>query len=374
MRRPDPHDRRICQVEITPDGPGPPRREPPPPDGVAGRPARRAPAPASWPASKRRSPSWTSWREPQPGARPGPGAARDPVQAPPPSDTFRSMRYRNFRLFFGGQLISQVGNWLTHDRPDAAGAPPHRQRLRRRAPRRLPVRSRCCSSAPGPASSPTGPTSASCCVIVQVVAMAQSFALAAWRSSASPPAARHLRGGVLAAASPRRFDNPARRAFVVEMVPPRRRPERRQPQQRHHDELPGLRPRPGRPAGGHRRLRLVLHARRSVLHRRHRRRCWMMQLGGAAAGTRDRARARARSGPGLRYARSQSRPVDPAGDDGRHRHARLQLPGRHAAVRAARTLGGGDGTFTLLYSVHQRRLAAGRTRHGSAGHRRGLDT
>src|SRR5579859_5687151 len=27
--------------------------------------------------------------------------------------TFRSMRVRNFRLFFFGQLISQVGNWLT---------------------------------------------------------------------------------------------------------------------------------------------------------------------------------------------------------------------------------------------------------------------
>ena len=28
-------------------------------------------------------------------------------------DTFRSMGVRNFRLFFTGQLISQVGNWLT---------------------------------------------------------------------------------------------------------------------------------------------------------------------------------------------------------------------------------------------------------------------
>src|SRR5258706_10718951 len=28
-------------------------------------------------------------------------------------DTFRSLRVRNFRLFFTGQLISQVGNWLT---------------------------------------------------------------------------------------------------------------------------------------------------------------------------------------------------------------------------------------------------------------------
>ncbi|MEP6625914.1 MAG: MFS transporter, partial [Acidimicrobiia bacterium] len=28
-------------------------------------------------------------------------------------ETFRSFHVRNFRLFFGGQLISQVGNWLT---------------------------------------------------------------------------------------------------------------------------------------------------------------------------------------------------------------------------------------------------------------------
>ena len=28
-------------------------------------------------------------------------------------ETFASFRVRNFRLFFGGQLISQVGNWLT---------------------------------------------------------------------------------------------------------------------------------------------------------------------------------------------------------------------------------------------------------------------
>ena len=28
-------------------------------------------------------------------------------------ETFASLRIRNFRLFFGGQLISQVGNWMT---------------------------------------------------------------------------------------------------------------------------------------------------------------------------------------------------------------------------------------------------------------------
>jgi len=29
------------------------------------------------------------------------------------ADTFRSMRHRNFRLFFGGQLISQTGTWMS---------------------------------------------------------------------------------------------------------------------------------------------------------------------------------------------------------------------------------------------------------------------
>ena len=28
-------------------------------------------------------------------------------------ETFVSLESRNFRLFFGGQLISQIGNWLT---------------------------------------------------------------------------------------------------------------------------------------------------------------------------------------------------------------------------------------------------------------------
>ena len=34
-------------------------------------------------------------------------------QSPTRVGTFESLRVRNFRLFFGGQLISQIGNWLT---------------------------------------------------------------------------------------------------------------------------------------------------------------------------------------------------------------------------------------------------------------------
>ena len=29
------------------------------------------------------------------------------------SEIFQSLQHRNFRLFFTGQLISQIGNWLT---------------------------------------------------------------------------------------------------------------------------------------------------------------------------------------------------------------------------------------------------------------------
>src|SRR5258706_7631029 len=34
-------------------------------------------------------------------------------ESPPRVTTFESLRVRNFRLFFSGQLISQIGNWLT---------------------------------------------------------------------------------------------------------------------------------------------------------------------------------------------------------------------------------------------------------------------
>ena len=89
------------------------------------------------------------------------------------------------------------------------------------------------------------------------------------------------------------FDNPARRAFVVEMVPETQRAERGQPQQRPDDQLPHRRARARRPAVRHRRLRLVLHGRRPLLHRGARR-LSMMRTDRAAPAARRRARARAR--------------------------------------------------------------------------------
>jgi len=131
--------------------------------------------------------------------------------------TFRSLRLRNFRLFFGGQLISQIGNWLTliaqallvlklTDSGIALGL------------------LAACQFGPvlflGAWAGLVADRSdkRKLLIIVQVFAMAQSFALAAIAFMHSPPVAAiyiiAIFGGVATA-----FDNPARRAFVVEMVP-----------------------------------------------------------------------------------------------------------------------------------------------------------
>lgn len=131
--------------------------------------------------------------------------------------TFRSLRIRNFRLFFAGQLISQVGNWMTLV-----------------AQSLLVLRLTDDGVALGAlAAAQFGPVlvlgawaglvadrsdKRRLLLIVQSVAMAQSFALAALAFMDRPPLpalyAVAAVGGVTMA-----FDNPARRAFVVEMVP-----------------------------------------------------------------------------------------------------------------------------------------------------------
>jgi len=132
-------------------------------------------------------------------------------------ETFRSMHVRNFRLFFGGQLISQVGNWLTlvaqtllvlhltHNGFDVGLLT-------------------ACQFAPvlflGAWAGLVADRSdkRKLLMIVQSLAMLQSFALAAVAFQPHPPVAAiyglALLGGFTVA-----FDNPARRAFVVEMVP-----------------------------------------------------------------------------------------------------------------------------------------------------------
>jgi MFS family permease len=133
------------------------------------------------------------------------------------ADTFRSLQLRSFRLFFTGQLISQVGNWLTliaqtllvlelTDSGVALGLLAAAQFgpvlvfgafaglvADRRDKRRL-------------------------LIVVQTVAMLQSFALAALAFQDHPPVwAIYLIASVGGLATA--FDNPARRSFVVELVP-----------------------------------------------------------------------------------------------------------------------------------------------------------
>ena len=132
-------------------------------------------------------------------------------------ETFRSLHIRNFRLFFVGQGISQIGNWLTlvaqsllvlklTDDGVAVGV------------------LTACQFAPvlllGAWAGLIADRSDKrrLLLVVQVFAMAQSFAMAALAFMGNPPVIGiyvvALFGGVAFA-----FDNPTRRAFVVEMVP-----------------------------------------------------------------------------------------------------------------------------------------------------------
>ena len=135
-------------------------------------------------------------------------------------DIFRSFDIRNFRLFFGGQLISQVGNWLTlvaqtllvlrlTDSGYALGALAVAQFgpvlligafaglvADRSDKRRL-------------------------LMIVQALAMVQSLCLAVLGFMAHPPLLAIYAVAVFSGIATA-FDNPARRSFVVEMVPEER--------------------------------------------------------------------------------------------------------------------------------------------------------
>ena len=133
------------------------------------------------------------------------------------NETFKSLRIRNFRLFFVGQSISQIGNWLTLI-----------------AQTLLVLKLTDSGVALGLlAAAQFGPVllfgafaglvadrsdKRKLLLIVQTFAMVQSFALAALAFQDHPPVwaiyVIAAFGGMATA-----FDNPARRSFVVEMVP-----------------------------------------------------------------------------------------------------------------------------------------------------------
>lgn len=132
-------------------------------------------------------------------------------------DTFRSLRVPNFRLFFGGQLISQVGNWLTlvaqtllvlelTDSGVALGF--------LAAAQFGPV------LLLGPFAGLVADRSDKrrLLLLVQAGAMLQSFALAAVAAMDDPSVAAVYAIAVLGGLATA-FDNPARRSFVVELVP-----------------------------------------------------------------------------------------------------------------------------------------------------------
>ena len=162
---------------------------------------------------RRLPPHRPSRREPSPGR----GSLRSFA-----ATTFASMSVRNFRLFFIGQGVSQVGNWMTlvaqtllvlhlTDSGIALGL--------LAAAQFGPV------LLLGPWAGLIADRSdkKKLLLAVQSVSMLQSFALAALAFSGSPPVwalyALASVGGVTIA-----FDNPARRAFVVEMVDTERVP------------------------------------------------------------------------------------------------------------------------------------------------------
>jgi MFS family permease len=132
------------------------------------------------------------------------------------SETFRSLSNRNFRLFFAGQSISQIGNWLTLV-----------------AQTLLVFKLTHSGVTLGLlAAAQFGPVllfggyaglvadrsdKRKLLLIVQSLAMVQSFALGSIAFMHKPPVwgifLIAIAGGIATA-----FDNPARRSFVVEMV------------------------------------------------------------------------------------------------------------------------------------------------------------
>ena len=248
--------------------------------------------------------------------------------------TFRSLGVRNFRLFFTGQLISQVGNWLTSIALVAARAAP----------------------APTAASPSDCSTAAQFGPILVLGAWAglvadrieQANAAAGRADPRDVPVVRPGRARVLAGT--RRcwsfyavafvggialaFDNPTRRAFVVEMVP--------------EDDVQNAvslnaalmtssrdrRPGAGRAARRDRRVRLVLHRRRGVLPRGAASPAADANRGAAHAGRGLAARARARCARGSATCGARPDLWIPLVMMAVDRHVHVQLRGGAAAVRS----------------------------------------
>ena len=178
--------------------------------------------------------------------------------------TFASLHFRNFRLFFFGQIVSNSGNWLTMvalvllvlDRTGSGVA--------------VGLLS-ACQFGPILLFSAWGGVlvdrfnKRKLLYITQSLEMAQSFVLAGlafMHDRAADPLLHHChRGGLLP-----RHRQPGAAVDGERDGAGRRRAERRDAVQRDDQHLAHRGSAHRRRAGGQRRLRLVLHARRAVVH------------------------------------------------------------------------------------------------------------
>lgn len=134
------------------------------------------------------------------------------------SETFRSLRTRNFRLFFTGQLISQTGTWLTMITQTLLVLSLTNSGIA------LGLLTACQFGPMLVLGAWAGAVAdradkRTLLITVQALAMAQSVALGivvlvGWASVPVIFALAAVQGVITS------FDNPTRRAFVVEMVPP----------------------------------------------------------------------------------------------------------------------------------------------------------
>ncbi|MCC6436153.1 MAG: MFS transporter [Acidimicrobiales bacterium] len=134
-----------------------------------------------------------------------------------PNSMFASLRVRNFRLFYGGQFISQVGNWLTMVGQTLL--------VFKMTGNGVAVGGLvACQFAPvlffGAWAGLVADRSDKrrLLLTIQSLAMVQSFVLSALAFMDRPPLAA-LYAIALAGGFATAFDSPARRSFVVEMVP-----------------------------------------------------------------------------------------------------------------------------------------------------------
>ena len=209
----DPDDRRVTRVERH-------RRRPPAPRGAspASAPAWLEDRLADLAADERQRLTRRARGPRGPQRRPATRRLVTRRMSLAAKDTFRSLRMRNFRLFFVGQLISQTGHLADDGRPDPARAAADRLRHRPRPARRLPVRTRARARRLGghrrrpqrqasPADHRPGRRDGA-------VLRARGRGLLATTTRSAIIYALAAVQGIITA-----FDNPARRAFVVEMVP-----------------------------------------------------------------------------------------------------------------------------------------------------------